>query len=137
QVQRRFPDWFRSLRTVQYQLAGLAAAGYLATTPVRSTSPNFPHVYRATGQGLNLIRQAYARHGVRWSGVKTEEGRTAGAGSESILHELLLSETMLAVEATVAARADLDCLFVERRYFRRNRALAYTARGRTRRVIPD
>lgn len=137
QVQRRFATWLRSPRTAQYQLASLVQAGYLGTAPVRAVGPNFPFVFRATQQGINLVRDAYARLGIDWTGTKTEEGRQSGAGNESVLHELLLSEVVISLETTIQSRPDLASLFIERRYFRSDRVLSYFDRGRTRRVVPD
>jgi len=137
QVQRRFPGELRTRRTAQYQLANLVQGGYLATTPVRSTGPHFPFVYHCTRRGANLIRGHYRQQGRRWGGPATETAKRRGAGLDSILHELLVTEYEDAVWATVQCRADLECPLTERRYFRRDRQLRFTEKGRTRRVVPD
>lgn len=137
QVQKRFSPYAPTLRTAQYQLANLVQRGYLNTAPVRSTAPNFPFVYFATRQGLNVIRDTYAGLGIRWEAKATEGLKERGIGLESILHELLLTEWSQAVQATVENRADLDCLFTERRYFRRGKRLQFTENATTHQVVPD
>ncbi|MBS0203962.1 MAG: replication-relaxation family protein [Planctomycetes bacterium] len=137
QIQRRFPDWLRTTRTTQWQLANLVQLGYLATTPVRSTSPNFPFVYFATVRGVNLINDTYAVHGIDKKQPSGEGRKSTGVAVDSILHELLLTEFELAVKLTIDARPDLKLLSTERRYYRRERQLKYSHAGRTHRVIPD
>jgi len=137
QIQRRFPDWLKTARTTQWQLANLVQLGFLATTPVRSTSPNFPFVYFATGRGVNLINDTYAAHNLDTRYPRGEGRKATGVAVESILHELLLTELELAVKLTVESRADLTLLATERRYYRSERQLRFTQAGRTRRVIPD
>lgn len=137
QIQKRFPSHAATLRTAQYQLANLVGRGYLNTAPVRSTSPHFPFVYFATRQGLNLVRDTYARLGVRWEAKATEGLKERGIGLDSILHELLLTEWSQTVHTTVENRHDLECLFTERRYFRRGKRLEFTENASTHRVAPD
>lgn len=137
QVQRRFPDWLRSARTTQWQLANLVQWGFLATAPVRSTSPNFPFVYFTTGKGVTLINETYANHGLSKSHPPGEGRKASGVALESILHELLLTEFELAVRTTVDSRPDLSLLATERRYFRRELQLRFSHLGKSHRVIPD
>ena len=137
QVQRRFPDWLRTGRTTQWQLANLVQLGFLATTPVRSTSPNFPFVYFATGRGVRLVNDTYAAHDLDTTYPVGEGRKASGVAVDSILHELLLTELELAVRLTVESRVDLTLLTTERRYYRRDRQLRFSQAGRTRRVIPD
>ena len=137
QIQRRFQRHLPSYRTTQYQLANLVQLGHLATASVRSTSPNFPFVYFATGRGVRLVRDTYSKLGLPWSGVATETKRSRGTALASILHELLLSEFDLAVWQSIRARDDLQRLFVERRYFRRENQLTFQHEGRKHRVVPD
>lgn len=136
-VQRRFPDWLRSARTTQWQLANLVQWGFLATAPVRSTSPNFPFVYFTTGKGVTLINETYAKHGLSKKHPLGEGRKASGVALESILHELLLSEFELAVKSTVDSRSDLTLLATERRYYRRELQLRFSQFGKTHRVIPD
>lgn len=137
QIQRRFPNWLPSRATTMRHLLNLTDHGYLATANVRSTSPNFPLAYFATGRGIRLIRETYAEHGRDWRGTSTEEQKSRGQSLDSILHELLLSEFDLAIEQTINGREDLTLLYRERRFFRRDKALTYQQEGRTRRLIPD
>lgn len=136
-VQRRFPDWLRSARTTQWQLANLVQWGFIATAPVRSTSPNFPFVYFTTGKGVTLINETYAKHGLSKTHPLGEGRKASGVALESILHELLLSEFELAVKTTVDSRSDLSLLATERRYYRRELQLRFSQFGKTHRVIPD
>lgn len=137
QVQRRYPNWLRTARTTQWQLANLTELGYLATVPVRSTAPNFPFVYFATGKGVTLINDTYAAHGIDRRHPLGEGRKASGVAVESILHELLLTEFELAVQQTVASRLDLSLLATERRYYRRDRHLSFQQAGQTHRVVPD
>jgi hypothetical protein len=137
QVARRFAAWLASPRTAQYQLAALCRLGYLATAPVRSTGPHFPFVYYATSRGAKLVRQAYEQLGQPRKLAAAEDIKTRGQALTSILHELLLTEFALAVQQTVARRSDLELVFSERRFFRRERRLTYTAGERLHSVIPD
>lgn len=137
QIRRRFPDYLGPERTAQYQLANLVHLGYLATASVRSTSPNFPFVFLATGRGVGLVRKTYAALGRPWTAAPTEQARAQGQSLDSILHELLLTEFDLAVASTLKHREDLARLFSERRYFRRNKQLRFFHQGRLHRVIPD
>lgn len=137
QVQRRFPDRIGSHRTALWQLAGLVSLGYLATAPVRSTSPNFPFVYFATRKGVRLIEETYAQHG-REVSLSPGEGRKArGVALHSLLHELCLTEFELTLHTAVGKRADLRLPFTERRYFRRNRRLRFDINGTCGSVVPD
>ena len=137
QIQRRFSEYLASYRTAQYQLAGLVQLGHLQTAPVRSTSPNFPYVYCATGRGVNLIEDAYAALGQSWTGTVTESSRTKGIALQSLLHELLVTEFDLAVQKSIENRRDLKRLLLERRFFCRARQLRYENDGRMHRLIPD
>lgn len=137
QIQRRFPEWLRTSRTTQWQLANLVQLGFLAIAPVRSTSPNFPFVYFATGRGVRLINDIYAAHNLDTRYPIGEGRKASGVAVDSILHELLLSEFELAVRKTVESRTDLTLLTTERRYYRRDRQLRFSHAGRTRLVIPD
>lgn len=137
QVQRRYPAWLRSARTTQWQLANLVKLGLLATAPVRSTSPNFPYVYFATGKGVKLINETYACHGLSKRHPPGEGQNSRGVALESILHEVLLTELELAIRNTVELRHDLTLLTTERRYFRSDLQLKFSAGGKRHRVIPD
>lgn len=137
QIQRRFPEWLRTARTTQWQLANLVDRGLLATAHVRSTSPNFPFVYFATGKGVALVNETYARHGLATKHTGGEGRKGSGVAVDSLLHELLLSEFELAVRKTIDAREDLALLATERRYYRRDLQLRFSQNGKGRHVIPD
>lgn len=137
QIQRRFPQYLTSQRTTQYQLAALVQLGYLQTAPVRSTSPNFPFVYFATGRGLRLVTDAYTRLGLSWSEPIPETTKASGVALPSILHELLTTEFDLAVWKTVEDRRNLSRLLCERRFFQREKQLSFQDGGGTHRVVPD
>lgn len=138
QVQRRFPKWIRSERTAQYQLARLAELGYLDTASARSTSPNFPFVYFATGKGVTLLREAWAELGIRKVISTREEHRERSRAIDTLMHELMLTEFGLSLHLTAGSRDDLKILTTERRYYRAESVLEYTSpHGRTRQVKPD
>jgi hypothetical protein len=137
QIQRRFPQCLGVDRTARYQLASLVRLGYLATMPVTSTSPNFPLVYCATPHGIRFVKKAFTESGEDWDGVATETIRTRGSSLPSLLHELLITEFDLMVLQTVRRSTHLERLFVERRYFRREKQLRYEERGKLHRVVPD
>ena len=136
QIQRRFVDYLPSYRTTQYQLAGLVRLGYLQTAPVRSTSPNFPYVYSATKRGVNLIERAYSALRQSWTGVATESSRSRGMALPYLLHELFLTEFDLAVHEVIQ-NTELERVYLERRFFLRDRQLRYAINGRIKRLIPD
>jgi hypothetical protein len=136
-IQRRFPQYLTTRRTAQYQLAAIVQLGYLQTAPVRSTSPNFPFVYAATGRGVRLVADAYRRLGVEWREPQPETAKQKGIALSSILHELLTTEFDLTVWKTVESRGDLTRLFHERRYFQREKQLRFSHNGRTHRIVPD
>jgi Replication-relaxation len=137
QIQRRFPAWIGSERTAQYQLARLVELGYLSLASVRSTSPNFPYVYLATGKGIRLVREAWAEHGVDWLVSAPEEAKAQGRAEVTVLHELMLTELELAIRLTVAARPDLQILTTERRYFRAENQLRFSYQTGQSQVQPD
>lgn len=137
QVQRRFGEWIRTLRTAQYQLTNLVRQGLLATAPVRSTSPNFPFVYYCTKRGVGLVNETYAGLGSRVQYPVGEECKRRGLALVSILHEVLLSEFELTVRHEVEERSDLNLLATERRYYRPERQLRFDDNERLRSVVPD
>ena len=137
QIQRRFPNWLRSERTAQYQLANLCRLGSLAMAPVRSTGPHFPYVYYATNRGVELVRKVYERLGVRRTLADPDDVKATGHAFDSILHELMLTEFGLALQCATDSKEDLELAYSERRFFRRDRQLKYVANGRSHKVIPD
>jgi hypothetical protein len=137
QVRERFALHMRSLRTAQYQLAGLVQLGFLNTASVRSTSPNFPAVYFATSRGVRLIASAYERHGRAWRGVATEDAKSRGLSSTSIIHELYLTEFSLALDRALQQRADVRQVYSQRRYFAAGEGLVYRSEAQQTTIVPD
>jgi hypothetical protein len=137
QLQQRFPERLKSQRTAQRHVQRLMQLQLLAPAPVRSTGPNFPLVVYATGRGIRLIRDTYAKLGKYWNGPRTEDGKAQGLALDSILHEVLLTEFDVRLQRSLEARNDLMLLKRERRYFRRDRQLTYERQGRRQRIIPD
>ena len=137
QIQQRFAQYIATRRTAQYQMAALVQLGYLQTAPVRSTSPNFPFVYAATGRGVRLVADTYVRLGVAWKESTQETTKSSGIALRSILHELLTTEFDLAVWKTIKNRGDLSRLFHERRYFQYDKQMRFPHNGRIHRVVPD
>lgn len=135
QVQRRFATALPSLRTAQYELANLLRLGFLQIAPVRSTSPNFPYVYFTTRLGFRRFVKPEA--GDDALPDSTENVKKDGIALHSLLHELLISELLLAVERTVAQRHDLTLHNTERRYFRRDKRLRFERLGAFQSVVPD
>ena len=137
QIRQAFERELGSERTAQRRLAHLAELNYLATAPVRSTSPNFPNVYFATEKGLRWIRELADERGASFEVSPAEERKQRGRALDSVLHELLLTEFQLALDRSVRHRDDLRLLMSERRYFRAANRLRFTYEGRTKSVIPD
>lgn len=137
QILRRYPQWLKSARTAQWQLAGLVELGLLATAPVRSTSPNFPFVYYATGRGVRLVNDTYAQAASTRRYPPGEGCKRHGLALQGILHEVLTTEFELAVRQTIGDRPDMKLLLTERRYFRRDRRLRFNDQGRSQTLVPD
>jgi hypothetical protein len=86
---------------------------------------------------VRFLRKVHAAAGSDWRGVATERHRRGGVALQSLLHELLLTEFDHMVWQTVRRRGDLERLFVQRRYFRREHRLQFDAHGRQLSVVPD
>lgn len=140
QVQRRFPSHLRSSRTTRRHLEELESLGYLATAPARGVSPLFPKVYFVPAKGLRRLQKALAGQGRPWRASRVDrKGRHAGEGftAEHLLHEILISEFMLALWQTTQARSDLELLTTQRRSLTRHPAFVCRVDGRQTRVMPD
>lgn len=135
-IQRRFSKWLKNERTARNQLACLVDLGYLGIATARVSSPKH-FIYFATGQGVRLISEAWARLNVDWQVDTREENRERGRSLRTLVHELMLSELELAVRLTVDARADLKILTSERRYFRAENQLRFTYQVAHYHVEPD
>jgi len=118
QIQRRFTSVLRSDRTTRRHLEEMEALGLLGVAPARGVGPLFPKVYFVTGRGVRKIQESLAAKGKSWkpsrvdrSGRHTKEGYT----TEQVIHEILLTEFLLAVWQTIDGRPDLDLKSIERR----------------------
>lgn len=140
QIQRRFSNVLRSDRTARRHLQELESLGYLAVAPARGVSPLFPKVYYVTGRGVKKLQESLAAQGKSWKAVRvdrhgrhTQEGYTA----DHILHEILITEFLLAVWQTVQARIDLELLTIQRRSLAKHSAFRLAGGKRRSRLIPD
>lgn len=136
QVFRRFTEILSTERTTQRHLANMVNHGLIAVASTRGTSPNFPFAYFVTKKGIGFLK-ANLPNGDRFHIPATEERRSRGQSLHSLLHELCISEFSLLLEKTATSRGDLELLSQERRYFRRERCLTYSAEGTKRRIEPD
>lgn len=135
-IQRRFLKWLKNERTARNQLACLVELGYLGIATARTRTRN-DYVYFATGAGVRLIRETWAKLNVEWRVDTREENRERGRSLRTLVHELMLTELELAVRLTVDARPDLKILTSERRYFRAENQLRFTYNIAHYHVEPD
>ncbi len=133
---RFFPDLLQTERTTQRHLANMVAHGLIAVASTRGTSPNFPFVYFVTRKGIRFLREQIP-NGDRIEIPATEDRRSRGQSLHSLMHELHITELSVMLAATARSRGDLHLLTQERRYFRRNRRLAYRNRGSSAWIEPD
>lgn len=136
QIQRRFPKWFASERSTQRHLAALVDLGYLGIANVRLFSPKHV-VYFASGRGVRLISETWAKLDREWSVDTREENRERARSLRTLVHELMLSEFELAARLTVDARPDLKILTSERRYFRASNQLRFVYEATRQHIEPD
>jgi hypothetical protein len=140
QVQRRFPEQFRSERTLRRHLEEMETLGYLATAPARAVGPLFPKVFYITGRGNRKLREAFAARGKAWEPATIDRrGRHSreGYSAEHVIHELFISEFLLGVWQTVQGRPDLELLTIQRRSLAKHPAFEITEVGRPTRLQPD
>ena len=130
----------RSDRTAHRHLEELESLGYLAVALARGVSPLFPKVYYVTGRGVRKLRKSLAAHEKPWKpsrvdrcGRNTQEGYSA----DHIIHELLITEFLLAVWQTVHGRRDLELLTVQRRSLAKHAAFQLAVGARRSRLVPD
>ena len=140
QIQRRFNKVLRSDRTTRRHLEELEALGYLGVAPGRGVGPLFPKVYYATGRGVRRLSQSLANHGKPWQpsridrrGRNTQEGYAA----DRIIHEILITEFLLAVWQTIQRRPDLELLAFQRRSLAKHPAFQLVVGSQHIRLIPD
>src|SRR5262245_13314437 len=140
QIQRRFCHVLRSGRTTRRHLEELEALGFLSIAPGRGVGPLFPKVYYVTGRGVRRLKESLAKHGTPWQPSRIDRrGRDAkeGYAAEQIIHEILITEFMLAVWQTIEGRADLELLNVQRRSLAKHPAFRLGLGARSKRLIPD
>jgi Replication-relaxation len=140
QIQRRFGQILRSDRTARRHLEELDALGYLGVAPGRGVGPLFPKVYYVTGRGVRRLRQSLANHDKAWKPSRIDRrGRDSqeGYAADRIIHEILITEFLLALWQTVDRRPDLELLTVQRRSLAKHPALRVTVRSRPTRLVPD
>jgi hypothetical protein len=140
QIQRRLSDSLRSGRTARRHLEELESLEYLGVAPARGVGPLFPKVYYVTGRGVRRLGELLSQRGKPWSpGPVDRRGRDSreGYAAERIIHELLITEFMLAVWQTVEKRPDLELLTVQRRSLAKHPDFRVEVGGRAALVLPD
>jgi len=140
QIKRRFFSILRSDRTARRHLEELETLGYLAVTPGRGVGPLFPKVYFVTGRGVRRLRESLAKNGKAWEAPRVDRrGRSAQEGytADRIIHEILITEFLLALWQTVQGRPDLEMLTIQRRSLAKHPAFKVTLGSRETRLIPD
>jgi hypothetical protein len=140
QIQRRFPEILRSERTTRRHLEELESLGLLDVVPTRGLGPNFPKVYFVTAEGTRLLRKSLKDKGTAWEPGRSDrpgQRRREGYSSETVIHEILITEFLLAVWETVERREDLELLTVQRRSLAKHPSFQVTIGNRPSRLIPD
>lgn len=140
QIQRRFADVIKSSRTARRHLEELQGLGYLGVTPGRGVGPLFPKVYYVTRRGLCRLRKSLATQGKPWQESTVDRrGRHSreGYASDHLIHELLITEFLLALWQTADRWNDLKLLTIQRRSVAKHPAFQLTVSGRQVRLIPD
>lgn len=138
QIQRRFCNVLRSGRTTRRHLEELDALGFLSIAPGRGVGPLFPKVYYVTGRGVRRLKEALSKQGKPWQPSRIDRrSRDAreGYAAEQIIHELLITEFMLAVWQTIEKRPDLELLTVQRRSLAKHPGFRIGSRNT--RLVPD
>ena len=93
-----------------------------------------------TGRGVRRLQESLAMQGKTWKASRVDRrSRDASEGytADRIIHELLMTEFMLAVWQTIEQRPDLELLTVERRSLAKHPAFGVVMGSRNTRVIPD
>jgi hypothetical protein len=140
QIQRRFSDVLRSDRTARRHLEQMEALGYLGVAPARGTSPLFPKVYYVAGRGVRRLRECLADHGKTWEATRVDRrSRHAheGFGAEQLIHEIFITEFLLAIWQAGQECPDLQVLTMQRRSLVKHPAFQFAMAGRTSQLIPD
>ncbi|MEX2140434.1 MAG: replication-relaxation family protein [Pirellulales bacterium] len=137
QIQRRFADVLKSDRTVRRHLEEMETLGYLGVAPTRSTSPLWPKVYYVTKRGARRLREILARKGKAGNVIRLERTRPEGYSADHVLHEIFITEFLLAVWQTMRAREDLTLLATERRSLGKHPAFRVTVGSKVTQLEPD
>jgi hypothetical protein len=140
QIQRRLSSALRSDRTARRHLEELEALGYLGVVPARGAGPLFPKVYYVSGRGVRRLGELLSERGKAWRpSCVDRRGRDSGEGygAEQIIHEILITEFLLAVWQTIEQRTDLELLTFQRRSLAKHPAFGLAVGGRNTRVRPD
>lgn len=140
QIQRRFADVLTSDRTTRRHLTELEALRYLGVAPTRSVGPLFPKVYYVTGRGVKRMREELAGRGLAKLNIPVDRrarNSKEGYSAEQVIHEILLTEFLLAVWQTVKQRSDLRLLTVQRRSLRRHPAFRLGTDQKAASLVPD
>lgn len=140
QIQRRFPEYLKSCRTTRRHLEELQRLKHIDVVPTRSTGPLWPKVYYVTGTGARRLRKALVAQGNAWTPSRVDrKGRHSqeGYSADHVVHEILITEFLLALGLTIKARSDLKLLTIQRRSLARHPAFRVLVEGRPTRLIPD
>lgn len=140
QIQRRFANVLRSDRTARRHLEELEGLGYLDVAPGRGVGPLFPKVYYVTGRGVRRLKESFTERGKSWQESRIDRrsrDSREGYAADRIIHEILITEFMLAVWQTIEGRPDLELLTVQRRSLAKHPAFRLIVGGRPTRLVPD
>jgi hypothetical protein len=86
------------------------------------------------------LRESLSKQGKTWRPSRVDRrsrDSNEGYAAERVIHELLITEFMLAVWQTIEKRPDLELLTVERRSLAKHPAFGLVMRGRNTCVMPD
>ena len=137
QIQQRFGRALRSDRTTRRHLAEMESLGYLSVVATQSVSPLWPKVYYVTRRGAARLRKALADQGKPGYVIRLDRSRATGYSADHVLHEVWITEFLLALWQTIQGRPDLELLTVQRRSLAKHQAFQVTIHGRRSRLVPD
>jgi hypothetical protein len=105
-----------------------------------TVSPLFPKVYYVTKRGVRKLRESLSARGKSWQAARVDRrGRKSqeGYSAERIIHEILITEFLLAVWQTVQGRPDLELLSIQRRSLVKHSAFRLEVERRWTNLVPD
>lgn len=137
QIQRRFSKVLRSARTTRRHLVELESLGWLGVMPTRGVSPVFPKVYYVTPAGARKLRAELEANGKQSHIICIDRFRRDGLSGQYILHELEVTEYLLAVWHSTQLNDDRDLLQVERRSLTSHPSFQVALRSKMSRLEPD